>query len=472
MVRVSGSRFKLLYSNWYEIDNLRFPISNGLHSEVVDWIKKTITEKNLRHFNEDFLTIREIDDQFLYHAPDSGYWFRISNFYYHFCKNYGKDNIVYEDNITEDDCYYYPIEIECNPLTYLIEEKTFVKNGRVIDYKFEKTLSPRILQGLRQGKIKLLFANMIDPGIEPGILLDLENSLSKYDIPSSSIVFLQGNSRPEFYTLSPTSQLTMLDGCISLYQMANEKDQYPRMTQIGVIGDYVRISDLNEDVKRNKKFLSFNRFCNRPHRLGILYSALKYDLLKDGYFSFLFIEDYNVEDFLKIIVPEEPDLNHYIEQIKQLVPYELDTQHYSPQERITFFTPDCNNKTHYIDSYLHITSETQFNTSGTPFMSEKTWRPILNLQPFIYVGNHLALNMLHELGFKTFHPFIDESYDKEANTAKRWQLIEREIAKFSQMAIEDIHNWYYSIKDILIYNQEQLFKYANHNPIESIFSKE
>ena len=86
MVQVSGSRFKLLYSNWYEIDNLRFPISNGLHSEVVDWIKKTITEKNLRHFNEDFLTIREIDDQFLYHAPDSGYWFRISNFYYHFCK--------------------------------------------------------------------------------------------------------------------------------------------------------------------------------------------------------------------------------------------------------------------------------------------------------------------------------------------------------------------------------------------------
>ena len=162
MVRVSGSRFKLLYSNWYEIDNLRFPISNGLHSEVVDWIKKTITEKNLRHFNEDFLTIREIDDQFLYHAPDSGYWFRISNFYYHFCKNYGKDNIVYEDDITEYDCYYYPIEIECNPLTYLIEEKTFVKNGRAIDYKFEKTLSPRILQGLRQGKIKLLFANMID----------------------------------------------------------------------------------------------------------------------------------------------------------------------------------------------------------------------------------------------------------------------------------------------------------------------
>ena len=67
---------------------------------------------------------------------------------------------------------------------------------------------------------------------------------------------------------------------------------------------------------------------------------------------------------------------------------------------------------------------------------------------------------------------IDESYDKEENTVKRWQLIEREIAKFSQMTIEDIHNWYYSIKDILIYNQEQLFKYANHNPIGSILSKE
>jgi hypothetical protein len=473
MAQVSGLRFKLLYSNWYAIDNQRFPISNGLHTEVVDWIKKSISEKNLRHFNEDFLTIREIDDQFLYNSPESGYWFRISNFYYHFCKNYGKENIIYEDDIQDDDevIYYYPIEVECNPLAYLIEEKTFIKDGTTFDYKFERTLSSKVLQGLQQGKIKLLFANLIDPGIEPGVLLDLENSLGKYNIPSNSIICLQGNSRPEYYDLSPDSQLTMLEGCISLYQMANEKEKYPRMTQIGVIGDYVRPTDL-DNIQRSKKFLSFNRFCNRPHRLGILYAALKYNLLDDGYFSFLYIEDYNVEDFLKIILPNESNLEKYIQLIKKVVPYELDTYHLSSQEKITFFTPDCNNKLHYIDSYLHIVSETQFNTRGTPFMSEKTWRPILNLQPFIYVGNHLALNMLRELGFKTFHPFIDESYDNEQDPAQRWKLIERELEKFSHMTIEDIHNWYYSIKDILIYNQELLFKYADHNPIKSIFTED
>jgi hypothetical protein len=119
---------------------------------------------------------------------------------------------------------------------------------------------------------------------------------------------------------------------------------------------------------------------------------------------------------------------------------------------------------------LHITSETDFDNSSTPFLSEKTWRPILNLQPFIYVGNYKSLEKLRSLGFKTFSPFIDEDYDLIKDQRWRFIAIEKEIKKFATMPIEEIHQWYYSITDILIHNQNVLKSYTNHNPIKEIFT--
>ena len=75
------------------------------------------------------------------------------------------------------------------------------------------------------------------------------------------------------------------------------------------------------------------------------------------------------------------------------------------------------------------------------------------------------------MGFKTFHPFIDESYDSEEDPKIRMTMIENEIEKFSKMSIEDIHNWYYSLIDILIHNQKHCNTYKYHNPFESTINK-
>jgi hypothetical protein len=119
---------------------------------------------------------------------------------------------------------------------------------------------------------------------------------------------------------------------------------------------------------------------------------------------------------------------------------------------------------------LHITSETEFDSGSTPFLSEKTWRPILNLQPFIYVGNYKSLEKLRSLGFKTFSPFINEDYDLIKDRRERFFAIEKEIKKFADMSIEEIHEWYYSITDILIHNQNVLKSYTTYNPIEEVFT--
>ena len=125
----------------------------------------------------------------------------------------------------------------------------------------------------------------------------------------------------------------------------------------------------------------------------------------------------------------------------------------------------------YTSTYVHLTTETRFEHGETPFISEKTWRPIINLQPFIMIGNVGTLKYLRELGFKTFHGYIDESYDNEFDPVVRFSMIEKEIDKLNNMTLEELNNWYYSMTDILLFNQEHLKSFANINPFECVFTE-
>ena len=93
----------------------------------------------------------------------------------------------------------------------------------------------------------------------------------------------------------------------------------------------------------------------------------------------------------------------------------------------------------------------------------------MNLQPFIFIGNHHSLTRLHNMGFKTFHPYINEDYDLEEDPKKRMAMIEKEIEIFNNKSIDEIHQWYYSIIDILLHNQNQLHAMKNINPFEEVY---
>ena len=64
----------------------------------------------------------------------------------------------------------------------------------------------------------------------------------------------------------------------------------------------------------------------------------------------------------------------------------------------------------YLHSYVEIVAETVFDGTATQ-LSSGPFKSIANLQPFIYVTSPGGLEVLKSLGYKTFEPFIDESYD-------------------------------------------------------------
>ena len=96
---------------------------------------------------------------------------------------------------------------------------------------------------------------------------------------------------------------------------------------------------------------------------------------------------------------------------------------------------------------------TNIRESGNALaFTEKTWKPIMNLHPFILVANKHSLKHLRNYGFKTFSPFIDESYDDIDDVEGRIIAIQNEVDRLCKLPIKQLHDWYWSIEDILKHN--------------------
>lgn len=113
---------------------------------------------------------------------------------------------------------------------------------------------------------------------------------------------------------------------------------------------------------------------------------------------------------------------------------------------------------HFTDSYWNLVLETRIelaNNSPGVFITEKTWKPIANAQPFIIVGNRHSLQYLRNLGYRTFYEIgIDESYDDIQDPVERMNcvadLVDRLFSSPTPVKKEVIHN----AREIVEHNQK------------------
>ena len=133
--------------------------------------------------------------------------------------------------------------------------------------------------------------------------------------------------------------------------------------------------------------------------------------------------------------------------------------------------PGCESKEPYLNSYFSIVTETAF-PEKTYFSTEKIYRPMLHFHPFIVYGSPYTLKNLRELGFKTFSPYIDESYDEVISPFRRMQKITKEVKRLCSMSKEDLHKWYYGMLDILEHNRELMKVYGiQYNEAQQLIYK-
>lgn len=234
-----------------------------------------------------------------------------------------------------------------------------------------------------------------------------------------------------------------------------------------------------ENKNYEKKYLSLNGLF-REHRGAIIYLLACYDLLDQGFVSFNIKEgpiekngnviyDYLSEKFFdcnefKEIFENNKDKLVKIESILLDTEYGLD----NIKNNLADLTPNLHNRL-FNDSYFSICTETNFPAifryhlpkEYNPFpvgrlYSEKIFRCILYKHPFLAVSHPKFLEGLRSLGYKTFHPIIDESYDQELNHGKRLYMIAQEAKRLCELDPTQLEAFLASCKEICDYNFEIL----------------
>jgi hypothetical protein len=134
---------------------------------------------------------------------------------------------------------------------------------------------------------------------------------------------------------------------------------------------------------------------------------------------------------------------------------------------------DTDDLMYFKSSYLSLVTETfyfpksQWGTidETTIFFSEKIFKPIAVKHPFMIVSRPYSLKWFRTLGYKTFHPYINEAYDTVESDSERLACILTEMERLCSQTDSQWLEWQHGVKSIVEHNfnvlySKEKFKYA------------
>jgi hypothetical protein len=218
-----------------------------------------------------------------------------------------------------------------------------------------------------------------------------------------------------------------------------------------------------EPTEITNTFLSVNHLINdhRSYRMTLTAKLIEMEILSKGVVSF----HGTVHDCIREL--ESPHSRLSAKSRDQISRY-LCTANHLPiridQTKIdgsasAHFGP--NEHALWQRSFLHVVNETVFYDPKL-HLTEKTFKPIVSLRPFVLVSAPGNLAYLRSYGFKTFSNWIDETYDKIAEPDLRLNLIAEEIYKISRLSLKDLKNLYNDMLPTLQFNKNHFFNEFRH----------
>jgi len=225
----------------------------------------------------------------------------------------------------------------------------------------------------------------------------------------------------------------------------------------------------------SKKFLSFNGQ-PRAHRIIFMGLMCAYDLIPLGHISYnCYVfgnrienlpssEDYYHNPML-VLTQNNSEVTQILtenkDKICQLQSMFLDTTVDNQASRGSLHDT-C--KDYYEDTYFSVVTETlcmkgESSDGESGFgriLSEKTFKAIINRHPFIILGVAKSLQLLKDLGYKTFSPWINEDYDNELDDITRIHMVVKEVKKLSELPDDKLAEFLIFAKEITNYNFNNL----------------
>lgn len=164
-------------------------------------------------------------------------------------------------------------------------------------------------------------------------------------------------------------------------------------------------------------------------------------------------------------LPEGKLLLKYLDQLDGMTPLVYDVKandNFDEKWPLRQLIPELgkHGKIDQFESYFEIVTETYFLNEETLNITEKTIKPMLRFQMFIIVGSPHTLSTLRDLGFQTFAPYIDETYDTMTDPVQRFACIMKEIDRLCNLSIDELHNLYCSLWPRILHNYKHFTHYA------------
>lgn len=217
---------------------------------------------------------------------------------------------------------------------------------------------------------------------------------------------------------------------------------------------------------RKKTFTCLNRVL-RQHRIHLLDKMLGKNLVNENcYYSFYdgSIQNGNLDSVARFPKQMISNIMEQFDLVKSLR-LNFDEKRINPADLPSqdFYL--------YHDSYFSVIPETIYYNKGngvfeTPtesvFFSEKTYKNINMMQPFILAAVPNSLAMLRERGYKTFHPYIDETYDTIIDDDLRLKYIVNEVERLSKQSENEWLLWLKNVKPIVEHNLEILKSHTSY----------
>ena len=337
----------------------------------------------------------------------------------------------------------------------------YITKRNILGYFFKNGKNKFVIDDINSGKCKLIFATLTEfCNDDYFVYMDkFKEQLKHYNISEEKVVIFDfmnnlENANKKFNT---TIQFKYFNWLMVAWK---------HYINIPKTIDNVK----EKDYKREKYFITLNKSVKKQHRQFLMYYLWKNNLIDKGFISFFYEQDKEfVSEFRNNILSSfnaffrvsESEVDEFMNWLENNPLYVDVNDKECKARRVYSAAPNeiFNDKTDYayMNSYFNILTESSFIETESSreldfYVNERNALPITAFQPFIVVNGHHHLKKLKELGFKTFHPHIDETYDTIQNSAVRFYLLTKEISRLCNMSKQEIHDWYWKMEDILKHN--------------------
>jgi hypothetical protein len=312
-------------------------------------------------------------------------------------------------------------------------------------------LPQRVVKDVQEGRAKILLNQVFEGhGLNECRVRQLfETTASTHNIPMSAFGFIDSN----FFTPTLQEEYGTRGFFYPFWEHHTAKPDSWHAQASSIVEHMYKQS--RGDTNYSSLFLNLNR---RPriHRT-IITAAIEQWFQHNTFWSYT---DVNKE---AILLPFTHD--HFVtEQYLKELPRIMDV---AGSVNDTHLNTEMQYKAH-----INVASETMCFEPSTLFFSEKIFKPLLAGQPFILVGPAHSLRLLRQMGYNSFDPYIDESYDDEINPARRLRMIIDEMHRLSSLSHCEIQELVYSMNAICVHNhQHMIARELNATALNSTLSE-